>query len=160
MALKGCPGEEDLNILTDSLSAMVLLRRMHRKDLLLWLYPHTARQLRQHITQLINRRAEVGSATRFTKVKAREPPNEAVDALAVAAAETDPAREAELDLDPEAVHLLFKGKWVEWNASLRDDLAQKAAEQCVSRASTKARASWPEGGAAYPASHGILTAPT
>jgi hypothetical protein len=45
MVLKDCPDEEDLNILTDSLSAIVLLRSMQRKDLPLWLYQHTARQL-------------------------------------------------------------------------------------------------------------------
>jgi hypothetical protein len=45
MALKDCPDKEDLNILTDSLSAMVLPRSMQRKDLPLWLYRHTERQL-------------------------------------------------------------------------------------------------------------------
>ncbi len=35
--------------------------------------------------------------------------------------------------DPEAVHFLFKGKWVEWDVSFRKDLTQKAAEQCLSR---------------------------
>jgi len=135
MVLKDCPDEEDLNILTDSLSAIVLLRSMHRKDLPLWLYRHTARQLLQHTAQLVNRRAEMGRTTRFIKVKAHrgEPLNEAADALAAAAAETDPARDVELDLDPEAVHFLFKGKWVEWDMSFREDLTQKAAEQCLSR---------------------------
>ena len=38
MALKDCPDEEDLNILTDSLSAMVLLRSMQRRVLPLWLH--------------------------------------------------------------------------------------------------------------------------
>ncbi len=33
----------------------------------------------------------------------------------------------------EAVHFLFKGKWVEWDQSLREALTQKAAEQCLSR---------------------------
>ncbi len=40
---------------------------------------------------------------------------EGADALAAAAAETDPARDVEPDLDPEAGHFLFKGKWVEWD---------------------------------------------
>ncbi len=89
----------------------------------------------QHTAQLVNRRAEVGRTTRFFKVKAHsgELLNEAVDALAAAAAETDPARDVEPDLDPEAVHFLFKGKWVEWDPSLRGDLTQKAAELCFSR---------------------------
>ena len=135
MALKDCPDEEDLDILTDSLSAMVLLRGMQRKDLPLWLYRHTARQLLQHTAQLINRRAELGRTTRLIKVRAHsgEPLNEATDALAAAAAELDPARAVDLDLDPHAVHFLFNEKWVEWDTSLREDLAQKAAEQCVSR---------------------------
>ena len=60
MALKDCPDEEDLDILTDSLSAMVLLRSMYRKDLPLWPHRHTGRQLLQHTAQLINRRAELG----------------------------------------------------------------------------------------------------
>ncbi len=30
------------------------------------------------------------------------------------------------------MHFLFKGKWVEWDTSLREDLTQKA-EQCLSR---------------------------
>jgi hypothetical protein len=111
---------------------------MQRKDLPLWLFRHTA--LLQHTAQLINRRAELGRITHFIKVKANsgEPLNEAADhaadALAAAAAETDPARAVKLDLDREAVHFLFKGKWVEWDTSLREDLAQKAAEQCLSRA--------------------------
>ena len=38
----------------------------------------------------------------------------------------------DLDLNQEAVHFLFKEWWMEWDASLRDELAQRAAEQCVS----------------------------
>ena len=45
MALKDCSDEDDLSILTDSLSAMMLLWIMQRKDLPLRLYRHTARQL-------------------------------------------------------------------------------------------------------------------
>ena len=65
MALKDCSDEDDLNILTDSLSAIVLLRSMQRKDLPLWVYRHTARQLLQHTAQPINRRAELGRTTRL-----------------------------------------------------------------------------------------------
>ncbi len=52
MVLKDCPDKEDLNILTDSLSAIVLLWSLQRKDLQLWLYWHTKRQLLQHTVQL------------------------------------------------------------------------------------------------------------
>jgi hypothetical protein len=119
----------------DSLSAIVLLQSMQRKHLQLWLYQHTARQLLQHTAQLVNRRAEIGRTTRFIKIEAHsgEPLNEAADAMAAAAAELDPARAVELDLNPEAVHFLFKERWVEWGRSLREELAQKAAEHCVSR---------------------------
>jgi hypothetical protein len=74
----------------------------------------------------------MGRTTRFIKVKAHsgELLNEAADALAATAAETDPARDVELDLDPEAVHFLFKGKWVEWDLSLREDLTYSDAEGC------------------------------
>ncbi len=115
---------------------IVLLRSMQRKDLQLWLFLHTARQLLQRTAQLVNRCAEMGRTTRFIKVKAHsgEPLNEAADTLATAEAETDPARDVELDIDPEAVHFLLKGKWVEWDTVVREDLMQKAAEQCISSA--------------------------
>ncbi len=103
MVLKDCPDEEDLSILTDSLGAIVLLWSMQQKDLPLWLYWYTERRLLQHTAQRIKRRAELGRITRFIKVNAHsgEQLNEAADALAAAAAETDPAREVELDLNPE-----------------------------------------------------------
>ncbi len=66
MVLKDCPDEEDLNILTDSLSAIVLLQSMHRKDLPLWLYRHTARQLLQHTAQVILRYLSLGTHYSFT----------------------------------------------------------------------------------------------
>ena len=63
-----------------------------------------------------------------------EPLNEQADSLAAEAAESDDSRPIELDLDPEAVHLLHKTKWVEWDARVREDLVQRAATQCVARA--------------------------
>ena len=91
--------EEDLNILTDSLSSMRLLQSMQRKDFPLQLYRHTVRQLLLHVVKLINKRAESGRATRFIKVRARrgEPLNERTDALAATAAESDPARPLTMD---------------------------------------------------------------
>ena len=64
---------------------------MQRKDLQLWFYRHTARQLLPHTAQLIKKRAELGCTTRFIKVKAHsgEPLHEAADALAVTAAELE-----------------------------------------------------------------------
>ena len=79
---------------------------------------------------------ELGRITRLIKVRVHsgEPLNGAADALAAAPAELDPARAVDLDLDQEAVHFLFQARWVEWIASLWDELAQRAAEQFVSRA--------------------------
>jgi hypothetical protein len=67
---EGCPAEEDLNILTDSLSSMRLLMGMQRRDLLLSLYRHSMRQLHLHVVKLINKPAEAGRRTHFIKVRA------------------------------------------------------------------------------------------
>ena len=135
LAVEDCPREEDLNILTDSLSAMKLLSSMQRKDFPLSLYRHPVRQLLVHVVRLLNQRAEAGRTTRFIKVRAHrgEPLNEAADAMASEAGEFDPSRAAALDQDPEAVYFLMKQTWVEWDARVREDLVQRAAEQCVSR---------------------------
>ena len=52
LALEECPGEEDLNIITDSLSSMRLLKNMQRQGFPLQLYRHTVQQLllRHHIS--------------------------------------------------------------------------------------------------------------
>ncbi len=58
LALEDCPGEEDLNIITDSLSSIRLLKNMQRQYFSLQLYRHTVRQLLLHITKLIKKRAK------------------------------------------------------------------------------------------------------
>ncbi len=50
--------------------------------------------------------------------------------MAAAAAESDPARSVALDQDPEAVYFLLQETWVEWDAWVREDLVQRAVEQC------------------------------
>jgi hypothetical protein len=140
LALEGCPAEEDLNILTDSLSSMRdgdsmmmrLLMGMHRRDLPLSLYHQSVRQLLLHVVILINKRAEAGRNTRFIKVRAHRG-NEVADAMAAAAAELDPACSVAMDLDPEAVYFVYKRAWVEWDARVREDLVQRAAERSVTR---------------------------
>ncbi len=109
---------------------------MHRRDLPLSLYCHSVRQLLLHVVTLINKRAEAGRCTRFIKVRAHwgEPLEKAVDDIAAAAAELDPARSVTMDLDPETVHFMYMEAWVEWNARVRGDLVQRAAERCVTRA--------------------------
>jgi hypothetical protein len=76
-----------------------------------------------------------GHFTYFIKVRAHrgEPlrVNELADSLAVAAAESDSARSIALDKDPETVYFLLKETWVEWDAWVREDLVQRAAEHYV-----------------------------
>ena len=109
---------------------MRLLQSMQRKDLPLLLYRPRVRQLLSHVVKLINQRATAGSITRLVKVRAHrgEPLNEAADALASAAAESAPANPVAIEMDPEAVHFMWKQAWVEWDTQLREDLVQKAAE--------------------------------
>ncbi len=94
LALEECPIEEDLTILTDSLSLMDLLQSMQRGDFLLSLYRHSVRHLLLHVVKLLNRRTAAGHITHFIKVRAHrgEPVNKAADALAAAAADSDPGR--------------------------------------------------------------------
>ena len=107
--------EEDLTILPDSLSCMVGLKSLQRRDFPLWLYRHPLRQLLMHTVRLINARAEAGGVTRLIKVKSHrgESLTEAADTLAAAAAELDPLAPRTLDLDPEEVYFTLKGSKVE-----------------------------------------------
>jgi hypothetical protein len=96
---------------------------------------HSVRHLLLHVVTLLNRRAAAGRITRFIKVLAHrgEPLNEAADALAAAAADSDPGRPVAMDLDPEAVHFMYREAWVEWDAKVREDPVQRAAELCLNR---------------------------
>ena len=136
LAVEECPLEEDLTILTDSLSSLQLLRSMQRKDFPLWLHRHTARHLLTQVVCRINLRAAAGSITRLIKVRAHraEPLNEEADVLATEAAESDDSRPIAMDLDPEAVLFLHNEKWVEWDARVKENLMQRAAELYVAQA--------------------------
>ena len=65
--------------------------------------------------------------TRFIKVRAHrgEPLNEAADALTAAAADLDPGRPVAMDLDPEAVHFMYREAWVEWDAKVERTLSRE-----------------------------------
>jgi len=135
LALEACPQEEELTILTDCLSAMRLLKSTQRRDFPLWLHRHPVRHLLKHVVNLVNARAASGSVTRFVKVRAHrgEPLNEAADALAAAAAESDPTRSLTLDLDADTIYFSFRGMWAEFDPRIREELIQRAAQQRVSR---------------------------
>ena len=84
---------------------------------------------------LLNARSASGSVTRFIKVRAHrgEPLNEAADALAAAAAESDPSRSLALDLDADTIYYSFRRMWVEYDSRIREELIQRAAKLCVTR---------------------------
>ena len=104
VALEDSPGDEELTLLTDSESLMMLLQSTQRRDFPLWLYRHTPRQLLMSTANLINRRRASWVMTRFIKVEAHrgEQLNEAADALAGAAVDMDPTRP--VDEDSEGVY--------------------------------------------------------
>ena len=87
------------------------------------------------MVNLLNARSASGSVTSFIKVRAHrgEPLNEAADALAAAAAESDPSRSLALELDADAIYYSFRGMWVEYDSRIREVLTQRAAKLCVSR---------------------------
>ncbi len=117
------------------------------------LYRHPARQLLVHVARLLNQRAEAGRTTRFIKLRAHrgEPlTKEAADAMASEAGELDPACAVVLDQDPEAVYFLVKETWVPWDARVREDLVQRAAEQCVTCTLRPRRGRAPAGEEASP----------
>jgi hypothetical protein len=80
LPLEDCPLEEELSILTDSKSSesMDLLKALQRADFPLWIRGHPARQLLTYVVKLVNSRAAAGSVT---------------------AAELDPSRPVDLDLE-------------------------------------------------------------
>ena len=57
----------------------------------------------------------------------------AADALAAAAAESDPSRSLALELDADAIYYSFRGMWAEYDSRIREVLTQRAAKLCVSR---------------------------
>jgi hypothetical protein len=96
-----CLEEEDLNILTDSLSSMQLLERIKRTDFPLPFYCHVALQLSLYFILSTNRLGEAGSITCSINgcPYKRMPFKKAANALAAAAMELHPARQVGLDLD-------------------------------------------------------------
>jgi hypothetical protein len=106
---------------------MDLLQSMQRGDFPLSLYRHSVRYLLLHVVKLVNRRAAAGHIKRFIKVLAHrgEPLNEAADALAAAAADSDPGRPVAIGLDPEAVHFIHREAWVECVRRFERTLSKK-----------------------------------
>ncbi len=115
LELEDCPGKEDLNILTNSLSFMRLLKSMQRGGFPLPLHQHPVWQLKLHVVKQLNRRAWTGRISHLIEFCGHrgEPLNEHADSLAAEAAESDPACYIALDQDPAAVNFSLNGTWVE-----------------------------------------------
>ena len=131
-AIVDAPLEEDLTLLTDSLSSIVKLMNMQRIDFPEWLYGHPERALLESVVRRINERSRAQVITRIIKVPAHKahPLNEAADALASAAAEVaDSELVALCHADCGAVRFYLNGKLTEWGAQVRKHLIHTAAQQ-------------------------------
>jgi hypothetical protein len=92
----------------DSLTSLFNLRQA---DFPQTLFRHPSRHLLVHLVNLLNNQHASGALTRLVKVKAYsgDPLNEAIDALASAAAENDDNRWAGGQyFDPDAVHFTWQ----------------------------------------------------
>ena len=126
------PMDEDLTILTDSLSSIQKLCCMQRQDFPEWLHGHPERPLLQSLVTRINTRARAQVVTRIIKVPAHRAHvlNEAADAAASRAAEAADAEiVSQCHADTEAVRFYLGGSLTEWCAGVRKYLAQVATSQ-------------------------------
>jgi ribonuclease HI len=144
LALEQCPSTANLTILTDSQDSLTALSHSRRADFPLNLYRNPARQLITHVVKLLNARHATGVTTRLVKVKAHcgEPLNEAADALASAAAETDAGpMTGEMHLDPGAVHFYLAGHAapVEWDTRVRNYLTHASSGRTAAQLSEPRR---------------------
>jgi len=130
-ALADGPNEE-LTLLTDSLSSILKLMSMQRKDFPEWLHSHPERALLECVVQRINARVRAGLITRIIKVTAHaaHPLNEAADAAASAAAEEADSESVMMShVDRGAVQFYLNGTVTEWGAGVRRHLVDIVAQQ-------------------------------
>ena len=107
-AVADAPGDEELTILTDSLTAIQKLAGMQRQDFQEWQNDLPEKALLESLVQQINERARAQVFTRIIK-----------------AAEEDDAETAALNhADSRAVRFYLRGRLTEWGAGVRKALAQ------------------------------------
>ena len=126
-AVADAPGEEDLTILTDSLTSIQKLASMQRQDFPERLNGHPEKVLLESLVRRINERARAQVFTRIVKCPAHKahPLNEAADAAASRAAEEGDVETAALShADSKAVRFCLRGRLTEWGAGVRRALAQ------------------------------------
>jgi len=131
-AVTDAPLDQDVTILTDSLSSMQKLEAMQRHDFPEWIHNHPERVLLESIVTRINTRARARVHTRFVKIPAHKahPLNEAADAAASLAALGGDAESVALShSDSSAVRFYLQGRLTEWGTDVRRYLVQVAAQQ-------------------------------
>ena len=135
-AVADAPEQEELNILTDSLSSIIKLANMQRRDFPEWLHGHPEKVLLESVCKRINARAQARMMTRIIKVPAHRAHalNEAADAAACAAAEeADPESVTLSHADSNAVRFYLHDALTEWGACVRNHLIQTTAQQHAKR---------------------------
>ena len=87
-AVADAPADEDLTVLTDSLTSLQKLQNIQRRDWLEWLYGHPEHVLLESLVSLLNERARKQVLTLLVKVPAHKgrPLNERADAAVSRAA--------------------------------------------------------------------------
>ena len=131
-AVADAPGDQDLTLLTDSLTSIQRLMEMQRQDFPAWLHGHPERALLESLVRRINARARARVLTRIIKVPAHKAHalNEAADAAASrAATEADGESVALTHTNRDSVRFYVQGKITEWGAKVRKTLAQTATSQ-------------------------------
>lgn len=132
VAADRAPMDEDLTILTDSKSALLLLQGMQRQDFPVFLHRRAERRLLESTVRALNRRAAAGKHTHLVKVKAHsgEPLNTIADLLASQAAGQDLSRHV---LDEHTVYFYLRDRPVVWGPRLRQYLSETAASKRLER---------------------------
>ena len=87
-AVADAPADEDLTVLTDSLTSLQKLQNLPRRDWPEWLHGHPEQVLLESLVVRLNERAREQVLTRLVKVPAHKghPLNESADAAASRAA--------------------------------------------------------------------------
>ena len=131
-AVADAPADEELTILTDSLSSIQKLESLQRKDFPEWLHGHPEQVLLESLVARLNERARAKVLTRVIKVPAHRahPLNELADAGASRAAiEGDAESAAQSHTDSRAVRFYVEDRLTEWGAGIRRALTKVAATQ-------------------------------
>ena len=136
-AVADAPADEDLTILTDSLTSLQKLQNLQRRDWPEWLHGHPEQVLLESLVVRLNERARKQVLTRLVKVQAHKghPLNERADAAASRAAMDTEVETAMLcHADSKAVRFVLENRLVtEWGAGIRRALTQVAAKQVRNR---------------------------